>query len=386
MKFIKWLIPLVLVVLVSCQDDQNSGYSITIDSNKLHNGLRSYIKEFDERGREVVRDTAVAMNNSLEFKGEVEYPKIAFLSIDGTVGQLMLFLENTDMSIELDTLNIAKSKIRGSQLNDELAAFNQEIVELRMSLQPYVVAFRQARRDGDQEAVDSLQTIMEDISLKSLYFPLEYAKSNPSSYVSMYVVDSQIGSNAQLSYEDYSSAYEALDSSLKSTVVGLRIQKKLDIERQKFEREKITAIGATAPEFKGPTPEGSELALSEVYSRGKYTIIDFWAAWCGPCRRENPNVVRIYEKYHDKGLEIIGVSLDGNRNQKDPKDAWIKAIEADKLNWNHVSNLQYFGPIARQYNVNAIPAMFIVDHTGKIVAKNLRGRALENKIEELLGS
>ncbi|WP_115462926.1 TlpA disulfide reductase family protein [Winogradskyella aurantiaca] len=386
MKFIKWLIPFALIVLVSCQDQQNTGYSIAVESIKLHNGLRSYIKEFDERGREVVRDTAVAMNNSLEFKGEVEYPKIVFLSIDGTVGQLMLFLENTDMSIELDTLNIAKSKISGSQLNEELATFNQEIVELRMSLQPYVVAFRQARRDGDQVKADSLQTIMEDISLKSLYFPLEYAKSNPSSYVSMYVVDSQIGSNAQLNYEDYSAAYEALDSSLKSTVVGKRIQKKLDIERQKFEREKITSIGATAPEFKGPTPEGGELALSEVYSKGKYTIIDFWAAWCGPCRRENPNVVRIYEKYHDKGLEIIGVSLDGNRNQKDPKDAWIKAIEADRLNWNHVSNLQYFGPIARQYNVNAIPAMFIVDNTGKIVAKNLRGRALENKIEELLGS
>ena len=386
MKFIKWLIPLALGVLVSCQDQKNTGYSITVDSNKLHNGLRSYIKEFDEKGREIVRDTAIAMNNSLEFKGEVEYPRVTFLSIDGLVGQLMLFLENTDMTIELDTLNIAKSKIIGSQLNEELAAFNEEFVGMRMSLQPYVVSFRQARRDGNQVAMDSLQTIMEDISLKSLYFPLEYAKSNPNSYVSLYVVDSQIGSNAQLNYEDYSAAYEALDSSLKSTVVGLRIQKKLEIERQKFEKEKVTAIGATAPEFRAQAPDGNEIALSDVYTKGKYTIIDFWAAWCGPCRRENPNVVKIYEKYHDKGLEIIGVSLDGNRNQKDPKDSWIKAIEADRLNWNHVSNLQYFGPIARQYNVNSIPAMFIVDNTGKIVAKNLRGRALENKIEELLGS
>ncbi|WP_339755901.1 TlpA disulfide reductase family protein, partial [uncultured Winogradskyella sp.] len=125
------------------------------------------------------------------------------------------------------------------------------------------------------------------------------------------------------------------------------------------------------------------VSLNEL--RGKVTIIDFWAAWCGPCRKENPNVVRIYEKYHDQGLEIIGVSLDGHSRQQNPKKAWLDAIEKDKLTWNHVSNLKYFNdPVAQLYNISSIPATYILDSTGIIVDKNLRGRALENRIKELL--
>ena len=114
-------------------------------------------------------------------------------------------------------------------------------------------------------------------------------------------------------------------------------------------------------------------------------MIDFWAAWCGPCRRENPNIVQVYNKYHEKGLEIIGVSLDGRMGQGDPKAAWVKAIEDDNLSWHQISNLNYFeGPIAKMYNIQSIPASFILDAEGRIVAKNLRGPALEQKMAELL--
>ncbi len=119
------------------------------------------------------------------------------------------------------------------------------------------------------------------------------------------------------------------------------------------------------------------MALNDI--KGKATLIDFWAAWCRPCRAENPNVVRVYNKYHDKGLSIIGVSLDKTA------EAWKKAIEEDKLDWHHVSNVAYFNDaIAKQYNVDAIPATFLLDENGVIVAKNLRGPALEARISELL--
>jgi thiol-disulfide isomerase/thioredoxin len=114
-------------------------------------------------------------------------------------------------------------------------------------------------------------------------------------------------------------------------------------------------------------------------SLGKVTIIDFWASWCGPCRKENPHVVALYNELHPKGLNIIGVSLD--------KDAanWKKAIASDKLNWNHVSNLMYWDePIAKQYGIESIPSTFVLDSKGKIVAKNIYGAELKAKVQELL--
>ena len=138
-------------------------------------------------------------------------------------------------------------------------------------------------------------------------------------------------------------------------------------------------IGQIAPDFSAPSPEGDIIKLSDI--KGEITLIDFWASWCKPCRIENPNVVKVYEKYHDKGLEIISVSLD----KPDKKDAWIKAIEDDNLQWHHVSNLKYWNdPVAQMYQVRSIPATFLLDAEGKIIAKKLRGAALENKIAELL--
>lgn len=138
-----------------------------------------------------------------------------------------------------------------------------------------------------------------------------------------------------------------------------------------------TAIGEKAPEFSGPNPNGETIALKDVL--GKVTLVDFWAAWCKPCRAENPNIVAVYEKYHDKGFNVLGVSLDRT------EAAWKKAIEDDGLEWHHISNLAYFeDAIAKMYNVNAIPAAFLLDENGVIIAKNLRGPALEEKVSEVL--
>ena len=137
--------------------------------------------------------------------------------------------------------------------------------------------------------------------------------------------------------------------------------------------------GAMAPEIKLATPAGPTLALSSL--RGKYVLIDFWASWCGPCRRENPNVVKTYATYKDKGFEIFGVSLDQNR------EAWLKAIEADKLVWKHVSDLQYWNSAGAQaYQVNSIPQTFLVNPEGRIIAKGLRGAALDNYLAKLFES
>ena len=138
-----------------------------------------------------------------------------------------------------------------------------------------------------------------------------------------------------------------------------------------------TSIGALAPEIALPNPDGKTMKLSDL--RGKVVLIDFWAAWCRPCRMENPNVVKAYKKYHNKGFEVFSVSLDRD------KASWVKAIQDDELIWsNHVSDLKHWqSEAAKIYGVTGIPATFLIGKDGRIIAKNLRGAALENALKEL---
>ncbi|MGN6508938.1 MAG: peroxiredoxin family protein, partial [Chitinophaga sp.] len=146
-----------------------------------------------------------------------------------------------------------------------------------------------------------------------------------------------------------------------------------------LEKIKAVSIGATAPEFSQNDTEGKPVSLASF--RGKYVLIDFWASWCGPCRKENPNVVKAYNTYKGKNFTILGVSLD----KEDAKDKWLQAIADDNLTWTHVSDLAFWNnAVAKQYAVRSIPQNFLIDPQGKIVAKNLRGKALEDKLAELL--
>ena len=144
------------------------------------------------------------------------------------------------------------------------------------------------------------------------------------------------------------------------------------------DKMKLTAVGQPAPEIALPDPQGKIVPLSSM--KGKYVLVDFWAKWCGPCRQENPNVVRAYQKYKDKGFTVYGVSLDRNRAD------WLQAIQQDNLTWTHVSDLKYWqSEAAKTYNITGIPFSLLLDPNGVIIAKNLRGAALHQKLEEIFG-
>jgi thiol-disulfide isomerase/thioredoxin len=142
---------------------------------------------------------------------------------------------------------------------------------------------------------------------------------------------------------------------------------------------KLVSVGQPYLDFTQETPEGNFLALSELVGKSKLLLVDFWASWCGPCRAENPNVVAVYNDYHEKGFDILGVSLDMN------KENWIKAIETDGLIWHNVSDLKYWNNAAAQdYAISSIPSNLLIDENGIIIAKNLRGEDLRKKVEEIL--
>jgi peroxiredoxin len=174
--------------------------------------------------------------------------------------------------------------------------------------------------------------------------------------------------------DKYSELYKSLDAGLSKKFPN---DKNVIMFHEVVERMLSTNVGQFAPEISLPSPEGKEIALSSL--KGKLVLIDFWASWCGPCRKEMPNVIKIYSKFKNKGFEIYGVSLDQD------KEKWMEAITKDGINWPQVSDLKYWDNVAaRIYNVQGIPYTVLIDKDGKIIAKNLRGQELEKKIAEVL--
>ena len=185
----------------------------------------------------------------------------------------------------------------------------------------------------------------------------------------------QKGFDAKMALEVFELMPKKLLSKPTNTLMAQKINTKINTAINTFE----VKVGVKAPDFTAPNAEGEMITLSKIL--GKVTILDFWASWCRPCRIENPNFVKIYDQYHSKGLEIISVSLDRN-NQK---QRWVNAIEKDQLNWYNVSNLKFWqDPLAQLYNISSIPATFILDDEGIVLATKLRGAALEAKIAEIL--
>ena len=181
-----------------------------------------------------------------------------------------------------------------------------------------------------------------------------------------------------LTYSMEAEEIESYLSAMDTNVIKTQVAKTL-LER--VNSMKAVSIGKTAPDFTLNDVNDQPLALSSRIGKSKVLLIDFWASWCGPCRQENPNVVKVWKEFNKKGFDVFGVSLD----QPGAKDKWLQAIKDDNLTWTHVSDLKFWNcEAAKLYAVNAIPASFLLDEKGTIIARNLRGDDLYNKVKELL--
>lgn len=330
-------------------------------------------------------DTVKVENGEFIFKGEVKEPSLHYIEVEGVKGTVNLILEEGEIEVTVDKDSIQKSTQKGTYNNDKLAEFFSKTKDTRKAIENFSkknqALIMQAY--SNPQIMESLNKEYEPIKVKMEKITTDFIENNPKAYLSV-VLLKQLGSSGATP-EDIRKKFDKLDKVVRETKEGKQLNEMLvNYEKQQKEQAnpvKAPEVGQKAPEFSAATPDGKQLSLKE--SLGKVTIIDFWASWCGPCRKENPNVVALYNEFHTQGLNIIGVSLD----KTGEAEKWKKAIADDKLTWNHVSNLKHWEePIAAMYGVSSIPATFILDANGTIVAKDLRGDALKAKVKELLAA
>ena len=368
------LLLLASVSIVSCSKVGKDEYIITGEAKGIKNGTMVILQKQDSTGL-VAIDTVKVENEKFKFEGKTLEPALHFLQFKDKQGQVPFVLETgeIEMTIDKDTLN--KSTVGGTYSNDELNSYAKESEKIQKKMMAFQKAnmakFQEANAKQDTVTINGLLKENEKFKDEFKKLSFDHIEKKPKSFLSVFFLAQFINEPAA-DMAKIKKLYDNLDPSLKETKSGKKVKKALAMMN-------AAAVNTMAPEFSAPDVNGKIVSLKE--SLGKVTIVDFWASWCKPCRAENPSVVALYNEFHAKGLNIIGVSLDREAG------AWKEAIAADKLTWTEVSNLKFWqDPIAAQYNVKSIPATFLLDASGKIIAKDLSGEALKAKVAALLGA
>jgi thiol-disulfide isomerase/thioredoxin len=287
-----------------------------------------YLQKFHNKMFTTI-DSVKVKDGNFSFKTKVKVPELYGLSVNTADSPLYIFLEKTPITVKLSPLKYySTSVVQGSASQDLFDAYRKT------------------------ENVDITKFITE----------------HPNSIVSAYVLYRNW--SYRLTPDEIRQNIALLDKSQQSSTYVKELQELVKVLDG-------LAIGKKAPDFVSVDPEGKSVRFSDNLKG--YTLVDFWASWCGPCRRENPNVVAVYKEFHDKGFNVFGVSLDKK------KENWVKGIQDDHLDWIHVSDLKFWNSeIAKLYGVRAIPGNYLVDSKGIIVAKNLHGEELQSTLKSLL--
>lgn len=325
---------LIAIVFVAFSCNDKNSHNLTLNGSV--DGVQSgtvYLQKFRNKTFFVI-DSAEITDGEFHFSKDVELPEIYGLTLDTLKNSFLVFFDENPVTVVLDSSRYYRNtKVEGSELQDLFLEYKSQ---------------RHVKIDS-------------------------FIRQHPASLVSAYALYRDF--SYRLSPEEIRSNLALLDPSLAQTPYVQTLEELIGTLE-------VVAVGKQAPDFTANNEDGNPVKFSEhLDGEGEYVLLDFWASWCGPCRRENPNIVRAYNKYKDKGFDVFAVSLDKS------KERWLEGIEKDSLTWTHVSDLLFWdSEPAKLYGVRAIPANFLIDKNGIIVAKNLKGEDLDKTLNDLLSN
>ncbi|SHJ52449.1 Peroxiredoxin [Hymenobacter daecheongensis DSM 21074] len=346
-----------------------AGYQVSGQLTNAPAGTKVYLAELGDTQFEP-RDTATLdAQGKYVLQGTTTAPGMYQLKVTDA-SQVLLVLDNQSrVQLTGDATKLGEGyTVKGSKDSELWQRLNSSLQQSKLRMAAVEQRYGQNAQAGRTDSLQLLKDKYLAVQAGTTAAIKRVVRENPKSVLSAFVVGNLLNPDEQFGFAD------SMATQFKQTMPDSRYTKALVA---RLEPLRSTARGEMAPEISLPAPDGKTVALSSL--RGKYVLIDFWASWCGPCRQENPNVVKAYKRFKSKGFEIYSVSFDQDRGK------WLKAIQADGLTWTHVSDLKGWESVAGQtYGVKSIPLSILLDPQGRIIDKNLRGEALEAKLASVL--
>lgn len=352
---------ILTLFLVSCNSNHD-GFTITGLTSNIPDSTKIYLTDSSVSK---IRDSTLVINNQFQLKGSVDSITQLTINTKGFKEYKILWVDNSNITLDATKSNLRNGHVSGSKFQD----MNSRYLDLDNYWAKKIDSLNLIIRKSDKNdsiLINKLLLIKATAKQDKHIATLEFIKSNPDFHLgTFYITFLMFNQSKQLTEELFNALSESAKNNRWGKSIGVYLEKSMDLK-----------VGDNAIDFTLSNIQGNQIALSSF--RGKYLLLEFWASWCGPCRQENPNLLKNYRKYSPKGFEILGVTLD------ERKDVWESTIKADSLIWTTVSDLRgNMGEVPLTYKANYIPKNFLVDREGKIIGIDIRGLTLEQRLDSI---